>query len=443
MAEAMNKAIGMVCLASIAALLAAQPKPDRTIAITGGKLLTISHGTIPDGILVMQGTRILKVGPTGSIPIPPDAQVVDAKGMTVYPGWIDSESNLGLIENELDSNSRDLDESSGEIFPHMHVSDAFHAESVHIPIARVNGIVNAIIAPGTADSMPGQDIFVQLAGRDRDDMILDRDFALPINFSSAQRRDGEYPSTRMGLAAQLRQTFLEAQEYKRKLDAYSEQTSHPVKRRKKESTPERPDRDLKLEALIPYLEGKRTVVLGAYESGDVEVAMGIAREFHLKVVLSHLTHAQSILDEVASWHVPVIIGPLYDLPRADERYDAVYSLPAELVKRGVKIAFASYGADAEHGAPGLGFTRDLPYVAGYAVAYGLPYEEALKALTLNPAQIWGVDDRLGSLDVGKTANVVIANGDPLDVTTTVKQVYVAGQAISMETRQTRLHNEYK
>jgi imidazolonepropionase-like amidohydrolase len=171
--------------------------------------------------------------------------------------------------------------------------------------------------------------------------------------------------------------------------------------------------------------------------------MGIAREFHLKVVLSHLTRSQSILDEVASWHVPVIVGPLYDLPRADERYDAVYSLPAELVKRGVKIAFASYGADAGHGAPSLGFTRDLPYAAGYAVAYGLPYEEALKALTLNPAEIWGVEDKLGSLDPGKTANIVIAKGDPLDVTATVEQVYIAGRRISLETRQTRLRDRYQ
>jgi imidazolonepropionase-like amidohydrolase len=430
----------------ITTILAAQPpQPEHVIAVTGGKLLTISHGIVTNGVLLIRGTKIAAVGAAGAVAIPSGAQIVDAKGMTVYPGWIDSESNLGLVETELEPDSRDLAESSDEIFPHMHVADAFHAESVHIPIARANGILNAVIAPGTADSMPGQDIFVQFGGRDRDDMILERDMALPINFSGAQRRDGtEFPSTRMGLAAQLRQTFLDAQEYERKLNTYQQQTTHPAKHQKKDNTTaEHPDRDLKLEALIPYLEGKRPVVLGAYDSGDVETAMGIAREFHLKVILSHLTRSQSILDEVASWHVPVIVGPLYDLPRANERYDAVYSLPAELVKRGVKIAFASYGADAGHGAPSLGFTRDLPYAAGYAVAYGLPYDEALKALTLSPAQIWGVDDKLGSLDPGKTANIVIANGDPLDVATRVMRVYIAGQAISLATRQTRLRDEYQ
>ena len=161
--------------------------------------------------------------------------------------------------------------------------------------------------------------------------------------------------------------------------------------------------------------------------------MELAQEFHLKVVLNHVPHAQNMLDKIASYHVPVIVGPIYELPQAGERYDAVYSMPAELQKRGVKIAFASYGNE---------FTRNLPYAAGYSVAYGLPYDEALKAITLNPAEIWGVADKLGSLDIGKTANIVIANGDPLDVRSAVKQVYIDGIAIPMVSRQTRLRDEY-
>src|SRR5205814_9483427 len=128
-----------------------------------------------------------------------------------------------------------------------------------------------------------------------------------------------------------------------------------------------------------------------------------------------------------------IVGPIYDCPRGDERCDAVYSLPAELAKRGVKIAFASYRV--EH-------NRNLPYAAGYSVAFGLPYEEALKAVTINPAEIWGVSDRLGSLDVGKTANVVVANGDPLDVKTDVKHVFIAGREAPLTSKQTRLRDLY-
>jgi imidazolonepropionase-like amidohydrolase len=131
--------------------------------------------------------------------------------------------------------------------------------------------------------------------------------------------------------------------------------------------------------------------------------------------------------------VPVIVGPIYEAPRPEERYDTVYSLPAQLYQRGVKIAFASYSAHE---------VRNLPYQAGYATAFGLPHEEALKAITINPAEIWGVADRLGSLDTGKTANVVVANGDPLDVKTDVKKVFVEGREVPMTSRQVWLRDQY-
>ena len=412
------------------------------IAIRGGKLLTITHGVIENGVIVMEGGKITAVGGP-STSIPRSAAVVDATGMTVYPGLIDSETNIGLVEVEADQMSNDLVEPSDEIMPQMHVADAFHAETQRIPVVRVNGITNAIVAPGTDDSLPGQDIFIQLDGKDRDDMILVRDIAMPLNFSAEQRRrggrgegggiSGRFPSTRMGLASQLRQAFLDAQDYEARQKSGAARTSDSSSSSSGRGGSDRQKRDLKLEALLPYLHGQKPVVIGAKDGYDVENAMRLAREFNLKVVLNHVTHSQDILDEIASWKVPVIVGPIYDFPRGDERYDAVYSLPAELYKRGVKIAFASY--HVEH-------NRNLPYAAGYAVAFGLPYEEALKAVTINPAEIWGVADKLGSLDVGKTANVVIANGDPLDVKTDVKQVFIEGRKIPMENRQTRLRDEY-
>jgi imidazolonepropionase-like amidohydrolase len=190
---------------------------------------------------------------------------------------------------------------------------------------------------------------------------------------------------------------------------------------------------LKSEALLPYLQGKKTIVLAAESPSDLETAVRLAQEFNLKFVLNHVTRSSPVLDYVASLKVPVIVGPIYEAPKAEERYDTIYSLPGELAKRGIKIAFASYDS---HNA------RNLPYEAGFATAFGLPYEEALKALTINPAEIWGVADKLGSLDVGKTANVVVANGDPLDVKTDVKQVYIDGRAIPMTSKQTRLRDEY-
>jgi imidazolonepropionase-like amidohydrolase len=418
-----------------------QSKP---VVLKGGKILTISHGTIENGVLVMKDGKIAAVGAAGSVSVPSDAQVIDVTGMTVYPGLIDSETALGLTEISAEQMTNDLVESSDEIMPHMHVYDAFHAESELIPVSRLNGITNAIVAPSSGDTLPGQDAFIQLDGASALEMLLIRDIAMPLNFTADQRRNEswekrKFPSTRMGMAAQLRQTFLDAQEYERSWTDYNKKKSDfeskPAtdKDKDKKQPPSPPKRDLKLEAVLPYLDGKKQIVLAAEEASDLETAVGLAKEFNLKFILNHISYTQPVLDYVASLKVPVIVGPIYDNPKPDERYDAVYSLPAQLNKRGVKIAFAS--VDAHN-------VRNLPYQAGFASAFGLPHDEALKAITLNPAEIWGVADKLGSLDVGKTANVVVSNGDPLDVTTDVKQVYIEGRAIPMTSRQTRLRDQY-
>jgi imidazolonepropionase-like amidohydrolase len=430
--------------------LSAQEPAKKVIAISGGRLLTVSHGVIENGVLVMADGKIAAVGEKGKVSIPKGAQIVDARGMTVYPGLIDPETNFGLMEIESDQNSRDMSEPSDEIMPHMHVADAFHAETELIPVARLNGVTNAVVAPASEDTIAGQDIFIQLAGADRDAMILGRDVALAMNYGAEQRRRGAhaaFPSTRMGLVTQLRQTFLDAQDYVARRDAAAAKKDTPVDAKKDDKADSKKDdkadkpfkRDLKLEALIPYLKGERPVVIGVYEGYDVETIIALAREFHLKVVLNHVTHSQDILDKIAAWKIPVIVGSIYDFPRANERFDSVYTLPAELARRGVKIAISSSDAD---GPVSSHSSRNLPYAAGFAVAYGLPYDEALKAITLHVAEMFGFGDTLGSLDVGKTANVVIANGDPLDVRTDVKQVYIQGAAVPMVTRQTKLRDEY-
>jgi imidazolonepropionase-like amidohydrolase len=409
---------------------------NETIALKGGKLLTITHGVIENGVLVMQNGRITAIGGAGTA-IPSGAKVIDVTGMTVYPGLIDSETHLGLTEVSADRMTNDTIEMSDEIMPHMHVYDAFHAETALIPVTRINGITNAIVAPASQDTLPGQDSFIQLAGPSATEMLLVRDIAMPLNFTGAQRRNqnfeqAKFPFTRMGMATQLRQAFIDAQDYEQKLAAYEKKkSSSDEKEKDKAGAP--PKRDLKLEALLPYLQGKKPVVLAAEEPNDLLTALDLAKEFHLKVVLNHVTHSESLLDKVAAAGVPVIVGPIYEQPKESERYDAVFRVPAELAKRGVKIAFASYDAHQ---------SRNLPYAAGYAEAFGLPADEALKALTINPAQIWGVDKDLGSLEIGKLGNVVVADGDPLDVKTDVKHVFIQGQEIPLANKQTELRDQY-
>ena len=442
-----TKVVGeLLALLTLYISLSTAAVAQQPIVLKGGKLLTITHGVIENGMLVMADGKITAVGAAGSVAIPADARVIDASGMTVYPGLIDSETYLGLTEISAEKSTNDLVEPSDEIMPHMHVYDAFHAESALIPVTRLNGITNAIVAPDSQDTLPGQDSFIELDGKSAQEMLLVRDIAMPLNFTGDQRRNqsfdrAKFPFTRMGMAAQLRQAFLDAQDYaqrwadyeKKKAEAENKPATEKDKDKDKKQPPTPPKRDLKLEALLPYLQGKKPIVLAAEGPSDLETAVGLAREFNLKFVLNHISHSQPVLEYVASLKVPVIVGPIYEEPKPEERYDAVYSLPAQLYKRGVKIAFASVEA---HNA------RNLPYQAGFAVAFGLPYDEALKAITLNPAEIWGVADRLGSLDVGKTANVVVANGDPLDVRTDIKQVFIEGRQIPMTSRQTWLRGQY-
>jgi imidazolonepropionase-like amidohydrolase len=409
---------------------------NETIALKGGKLLTITHGVIENGVIVMHNGRITAVGGPGT-GIPSGAKVIDATGMTVYPGLIDSETHLGLTEISAERMTNDEIEMSDEIMPHMHVYDAFHAETALIPVTRINGITNAIVAPASGDTLPGQDSFIQLAGASATEMLTVRDIAMPLNFTGAQRRNqsfeqAKFPFTRMGMATQLRQAFIDALDYDQKMAAYDKKkNSSDAKEKDKAGNP--PKRDLKLEALLPYLHGKKPVVLAAEQPNDLLTALELANEFHLKVILNHVTHSASLLDKIAATGLPVIVGPIYEQPKESERYDAVFSMPAQLAKRGVKIAFASYDAHQ---------ARNLPYAAGYAVAFGLPADEALKAMTINPAQMWGVDKDLGSLEVGKMANIAVANGDPLDVKTDVKHVFIQGQEIPLVSKQTELRDQY-
>jgi len=411
---------------------------NETIALKGGKLLTITHGVIENGVVVIQNGRITAVGGAGTA-IPSSAKVIDVTGMTVYPGLIDSETRLGLTEISADRMTNDELEASDEIMPHMHVYDAFHAETALIPVTRINGVTNAIVAPASGDTLPGQDSFIQLAGASATEMLSVRDIAMPLNFTGAQRRNqsfesAKFPFTRMGMAEQLRQTFIDAMDYDQKLAAYEKKKSASGDDKEKDKGPGAPPkRDLKLEALLPYLHGKKPVVLAAEQPNDLLTALDLANEFHLKIILNHVTHSASLLDKIASTGLPVIVGPIYEQPKDDERYDTVFKMPAELAKRGVKIAFASY--DAHN-------SRNLPYAAGYAVGFGLSPEEAMKAMTINPAQMWGVDKDLGSLEVGKMGNVVVANGDPLDVKTDVKHVFIQGQEIPLVNRQTELRDQY-
>lgn len=428
-----------VLLLFISVLLLALPtmhaQVQGVIAIKDGKVLTITKGVLERGTVLIRDSKIEAVGT--DIPIPKEARVIDARGMWVYPGLIDSQTQLGLVEVEMVEATRDLIEPSDEVTPHMHTRDAFHAESALIEVTRVNGITTALVAPAETNTLPGQSTLIHLSGKNADEMVFVPDVALHINFGPEPRRREKFPATRMGLIAQLRQTFVDAQNYvKRKKRAEAESAAGQGATQNEEGEEEGArafKHDLKLEALLPYLNREKPAIVTAHTGSDLETIVRLLREFNFRIVLNHITYAQDVLDEVASWRVPVLVGPIYDAPLEEQRYDAIYRLPAELFKRGVLFAFES---DDAHNA------RNLPYQAGYAVAWGVPHEEALKALTINPAKIFGVDNQIGSLEVGKLANVVVADGDPLEPRTAVKYVFIKGHEVPLTNRQLRLYQQH-
>jgi imidazolonepropionase-like amidohydrolase len=434
----------IVALLFLTNLNASSPSREQTnnepvIAIRDGKILTITKGVIQRGNVIIRGNRIEAVG--ANVPIPDGARIVDAGGMTVYPGLIDAQTHLGLVEVDLVEATRDLVEPSEEITPQMRVRDALHGESALIPVTRVNGVTTVLVVPAETNTMSGMSSLINLAGSTAQEMILVPDIALHINFGREQKRQRpKFPSTRMGLIAQMRQAFQDTLTYieRKKLWEQGIRVREEVEPEEgTEIVAQLPTRhfrrNLKFEALIPVVRGEKSVILGAHEASDLATLRQVVQEFDLKIILNHITYSQNILDEVARWGVPVLVGPIYAFPKDHQRYDAIFKLPAELHRRGIKFAFQSN--DAHN-------VRNLPYQAGYAVAWGLPYEEAIKALTLYPAEIFGVADRLGSLEPGKLANVVVADGDPLEPRTDVKYVFINGQEIPLDNHQLRLYGRY-
>jgi len=389
-------------------------------AITHARLLTVSHGVIDDGTLVIADDKLVAVGGPQT-PVPPGASIYDASGMTVYPGLIDALDSDGVTNGAINqSQARHHEYPLGTPVPDLSVATAIKPTE-NIFVDRLNGVLNAGVSPGTDGPEPGQAAFIQFTD-DRAGMVLAPNLALVLNFGKGSQRKDAYPSTAFGVAGFFRQQLTQLRDYRSGVGlrgADGKQIPDP-----------------RLVALIPFADGQRPIFAYARSDAEIGVALDIAQEFGLQIVLVGASGADQEIDRIAAAKVPVIFGSIWDIPGDAQRFDHTFSLPARLQRRGVKIAIATFSEAA-------GGVRNLPYAAGYAVAYGLSYDEALRAITLSPAEILGFGASLGSLDVGKAANIVVANGDPLDVATDVKQVFIRGVAIAMQSPQTVLRDKYQ
>lgn len=417
-------AAALLGLASAVAT-AGLPAAAASTAIVGARILPVSSPAIASGTLVIgDDGRIAAVGPADAVAVPAGARRIDGAGLVVYPGLIDSETSLGLAERDMEFAAHDVLESSAPLFPQGRVADAFNPDSAHLEVVRANGITHAVVAPG--DSLPatGQSALVRLAAGDRGHIVRSP-LALHLNVSERVGGTGA-PATRMGVAARLRQLLADG-------------------RARLDDARARAKPDPKLDALAPALRGEQPVVISATSSQDVRLALALAREFGLALILSDVIDAEDQFDAIAAAGVPVVLGPIQLLPRQDQRYDAHFRVPAQLAARGIPFAFSSGGVSQirRFGYPRMAQMRNLPYLAGLATGYGLDPDAALQALTLAPARIWGVDDEMGSLDAGKRAHVVVATGDPLEPTSEVRHVFVDGREVPLDSYQTRLRDRYR
>jgi imidazolonepropionase-like amidohydrolase len=424
-----------VCV--LPAITFAQAQLSTTYALTHAKIFTLAGSTIEDGTVVLRDGKIAAVGSTVEVPV--GAQVIDAKGLQVYPGIFDSITQMGLREIGAVSATVDSTET-GSYNPDVVAATAVSPSSEHIPVTRAAGITEVLAVPGSGgfDSggsssvIGGQASAIHLAGWAIDEMLIKKSAAMVLTWPEIETRTFDFATF-----TRKEKPYTEAkQEYDKQVNELTdwvERARHYAQALKKGS-PAKYDRDLKLEALVPVVRGELPVLVFADRSREIRNAVEFCDKQKLRMILAGGAEAYKVKDLLRSKDVPVILRPMLTLPPdEDDPYDRLLSQPAELAAAGVRFAIASFDNS---------FARRLGQNAANAVAHGLPYDEALKAVTIYPARIFGLDDQIGTIEQGKLASIIVTNGDPLELTTDVKYLFIRGQLTSLENRHLRLYEKY-
>jgi imidazolonepropionase-like amidohydrolase len=390
------------------------------VAITGARILTVSDGVVENGTVLIENGKIAAVGT--SVKIPAGTEIIDGRKKVVMPGMIDSGDQLGLVEIPFLHVTDDSNESTDPIHPELRVADALNGQSENIRVARPGGVTNSIVTPGGGNVISGQSAVIQLDGDSTAQFVVKAPAALHVNLGEESKETygnkDRAPKTRMGTMAMVRQAFLKAQSYQAK----------------KSSTPDDKTRDLKMEALVAALNREIPVVVHANRVSDIESAIRLGDEFQLRIIIAEGTGAWRLADELAKRNIPVIVGPIFQAPGRIEAIDSRLDNAALLNNAGVKISLQTGSVNG---------VRDLWLAVSYALANGLPQEAALATVTINPAEMFGVRARLGSVEVGKDANLLILDGAPFLVRTHVLTVLIDGKKVDLSNHQTELYELYK
>jgi len=402
---------------------------DEVLVVRGAKIYPISGPPIEKGVLVARGKKIEAVGTEGSVNVPINARVVDATGKVLMPGIVDSHSHIGIMGTPPPGGMGDVNEGSGPVQPQLRALDAINPDDPSIRIATTGGITTANIMPGSGNVIGGQTAYVKLRGNTIEDMLV------PSSIGGMKMANGENPKhyarrnlapmTRMEEAALARSTYIKAQEYKRKWDDYNKQIAAGSKDAKQ------PERDLGMEALVQVLDGKRIVQHHTHRNDDIMTVLRISDEFHYRVVLHHGTEAYLVADELAKRHVPVTLT-IVDSPGGKlEAINNDFRAAGILEKAGVKVAINTDD--------NIDSSRFILREAALAVGAGMTEEGALRALTINGAEMLDLGNRIGTLEHGKDADFIILSGHPFSVYTKVLETWIDGEKVFDRSNPADLH----
>jgi imidazolonepropionase-like amidohydrolase len=409
--------------------------PRGTIAIRNARIVTVTGPDIENGTVIIRDGKIEAVG--ANVSVPASAQTIDGRGLSVYPGMIDAGTNLGLVEVPQGANGTvDLSEV-GDLNPNAKAIIAVNPHSAHIAVTRVEGITNTLTAP-TGGLISGQAALINLLGTAPKEMAVVPHAALVINYPRIGFGGGGFggfqqpaPNLADTLTAnerqleQIRKMLRDAEAYGRTQDAYAKDKSLP-----------RPDRNVVLEPLVPYVRGEQPVIFRADREAEIRGAIRFAEELKLKPIILGGNDAWKVASLLKEKNIPVILTGIFSLPsREDDAYDSLYENPAKLQQAGVRFCISTGDAGPE--------VRNLAQYAGMASAFGLSKADAVKSVTLYPAQILNVADRLGSIEVGKMANLVVTDGDLLEIRTRIRFLLIDGRPVVLTSRHTELNDAFK
>ncbi|HEV3470986.1 MAG TPA: amidohydrolase family protein [Pyrinomonadaceae bacterium] len=402
--------------------------------IRNARVVTVSGPEIENGAVVISGGKIAAVGAT--VNAPAGAREIDARGLTVYPGMMDAGTSMGLVEVASGAPGTVDTSELGDMNPNAAALWGVNPHSAHIDVTRVAGVTSVVSLP-SGGTISGQAALINLIGTSQREMAVVPQAALVIDFPRLGGGGGggfqpapaitpDAVTARDRRVEEMRRLLREAEAYGRAHDAYA---------RDPKAVP-RPETDLRLAALVPYARGERPVILRADRERDIRNAVLFALEMKLRPVILGGSDAWKVARLLKERDVPVILDSVLNLPlREDDPYDTLFEGAAKLQAAGVRFAIST-GDSGAH-------VRDLPFHAGMAAAFGLPRAEALRAVTLYPAEIMGVSDRLGSVEVGKIANLVVTDGDLLEARTNVRHVFIAGRPVPLVSRHTVLYEQFK